>query len=74
VKGLVEKLRAVLVPLTATPPPRCFACTQDVIPLESLGGGRWLCSVCSKDFSAERLADDTWLYDLTPLRHLPPRR
>lgn len=50
-------------------PPRCFACTQDVIALEPIAGGRWWCAVCAKDFTATLEDDATWRVDLTPVRY-----
>lgn len=49
-------------------PPHCFACRQAVMPLEALGGDRFFCPCCSKDFSAVQVGPDTWQVDLTPLR------
>jgi hypothetical protein len=83
---LLAKLRARLTPADAaegaeTPPappavpPRCFACRQDVIPLEALGGDRWFCVVCAHDFAAV-LEDHgaTWRVDRTPVRYARRRR
>jgi hypothetical protein len=62
-------LLAVIKRLTAPAmPPRCAACKQDVIPLESYAPSRFFCRVCARDFEAVYV-DGDWRMDLTPLRH-----
>jgi hypothetical protein len=62
---LLDRWRAAF----ARTPPRCFACTQDVMPLEAVGPGRWWCPVCAQDFAAELLDEATWRVDRTPVRY-----
>jgi hypothetical protein len=61
-------------PVLPATPERCPCCLNASIPLEALGRDRFLCSVCSKDFSAVRDAAGDFVFDLRPLRLIHRQR
>jgi hypothetical protein len=66
----LERLRTWRRQVTAPAvPPKCPACDCR-LPLEPLGGDRFLCHGCAKDFRAIRTPESDWRYDTRPLRYL----
>jgi hypothetical protein len=62
-------LLAVIKRLTAPAmPPRCEACKQSVMPLDSYAPNEYFCPCCARSFQAVYV-DGDWRIDLRPARH-----